>query len=228
MLCDEPREMTMFLSQRYLARTVAGFCAIALVAGSVMAQPQRGDGQRDEGHRGDRQRVERGHNEGQRVDGRIANGRRGDVQRGSARGGQPPARWVDSAHGHNHVYPAQGRYVRVLPPQARPFAWHGTNYRYYNNVWYGPGTGGWVVVRPPYGAIVPWRPALFTVVTVAGLAYLYANGTYYREYPAGGYEVVAPPIEQPPAAALPVAQGTFVYPRKGQSAQRVRGNAQRL
>lgn len=80
--------------------------------------------------------------------------------------------------------------------------------------------GGWVRPIAPYyprhGLVIHHRPALWTLVTVGALSYLYANGVYYREHDSGGYEVVAPPAEDLP----PAADAHFVYPRQGQGADR--------
>lgn len=80
--------------------------------------------------------------------------------------------------------------------------------------------GGWARPIAPYyprhGLVVHHRPALWTLVTVGALSYIYANGVYYREYDTGGYVVVAPPEDE-----LPVpAPAHFVTPRLGQSADR--------
>ena len=80
--------------------------------------------------------------------------------------------------------------------------------------------GGWVrPIAPHYprhGLVIHHRPALWTLVTVGALSYVYANGVYYREHDAGGYEVVAPPEDELPAPAA----AHFVTPRQGQSADR--------
>jgi hypothetical protein len=81
--------------------------------------------------------------------------------------------------------------------------------------------GGWVRPVAPYyprhGLVIYNRPALWTLVTVGALSYIYANGVYYREHDSGGYEVVAPPADVPSA---PPAEAHYVYPRQGQSAER--------
>lgn len=130
-------------------------------------------------------------------------------------GGEAP-RWFDGAHGHNHSYPQPGRAVRAVPPHARVVIWGGVRYNFFDGVWYTPGVNGYVVVRPPIGIVIGDRPALFSALTIGGLAYLYANGAYYREHPGGGYEVVPPPVEGRSAAA---PEKIFVYPRQAQTAQ---------
>lgn len=131
-----------------------------------------------------------------------------------------PGRWYDGAHGNNRYYPQPGWAVRGAPSRSRVVVWGGVNYRYHDSVWYAPGARGYVVVRPPIGAVIADRPAFFTLLTIGTIAYLYANGTYYRER-AEGYEVVPPPVqgavaEAPAPASLPKF---YVYPRMGQSAQ---------
>lgn len=134
------------------------------------------------------------------------------------RGTPPPAgRWYDGAYGHNRYYPAPGTPVRVLPRESRWVLWGGVNYHYYGGVWYGPGPRGYIVVQPPFGLVVPDLPAFATVVTIAGIAYLYANGVYYRDRVGGGYEVVPPPVDTSAPAGTP--DRSYVYPRNGQSAQ---------
>ncbi len=104
---------------------------------------------------------------------------------------------------------------------------HGPHYGPHDGPHYGPRYGGhrgaWVRPIAPYphyprhGLVIHHRPALWTLVTVGALTYIYANGVYYREHVAGGYEVVAPPGDEPLA---PSAEAHFVYPRQGQGAER--------
>lgn len=134
-----------------------------------------------------------------------------------------PGRWYDGAHGNNRYYPQPGWAVHGTPARSRVVVWGGVNYRYLDSVWYAPGPRGYVVVRPPYGAVIADRPAFFSLVTLGAIAYLYANGVYYREHQGGGYEVVPPPVEGLPAVAANAATAqpakTYVYPRLGQGAQ---------
>ncbi len=129
----------------------------------------------------------------------------------------PPGRRYDGAHGHPHDYLAPGTAVHVLPRGSRGVLWGGVDYRYAGAVWYGPGPRGYVVVRPPYGLVVPDLPTFATVVTIAGIAYLYANGVYYRDHIGGGYEVVPPPVDTSARSGKP--DRSYVHPRNGQSAQ---------
>jgi hypothetical protein len=124
-------------------------------------------------------------------------------------------RWYDGAHGNNRYYPQPGWAVRSVPTHSRVVVWGGVNYRYLDSVWYAPGPRGYVVARPPFGAVISDRPAFFTLVTIGAIAYWYANGVYYREHNGGGYEVVPPPVEGLPNAA-PAAK-TYVYPRLNQT-----------
>ncbi len=171
---------------------------------AAQAQPHRGpdrDGGRDGGRYESR-------------DNRHNHGR--DGHRGT------PGRWYDGAHGNNRYYPHPGWAVHGAPSRSRVVVWGGVNYRYLDSVWYAPGPRGYVVVRPPFGAVIRERPAFFSLVTIGAIAYLYANGVYYREHQDGGYEVVPPPVEgSPTAAAVAAAQQArvYVYPRGGQSAQ---------
>lgn len=84
--------------------------------------------------------------------------------------------------------------------------------------------GGWVRPIAPYyprhGLVIHHRPALWTLVTVGALSYIYANGVYYREHDSGGYEVVSPPADDLTALAPVPADAHYVYPRQGQTAER--------
>ena len=131
-----------------------------------------------------------------------------------------PRTWVDRAHGHDRRYPTPGAVV-VVPPQAPSVIWGGVHYRYDHGVWTRPSGPRYVVVRPPYGVVVRERPAWATLLTIGGLAYLYANGVYYRELADRSYEVVPPPVDTlPPAGMAP--ERLYVYPRQGQSAEQQR------
>lgn len=135
------------------------------------------------------------------------------------------------SHGHGHwrgavvVRPAfgpvvRGGWVRPVAPayHGRPYhsphygPHYGPHYRSHDRPHYGLHYGPHY---PRLGLVIDHRPALWTLVTVGALSYVLANGVYYRELEAGGYEVVAPPVDDAPAAA-----GHYVYPRNGQSADR--------
>ncbi len=157
-------------------------------------------------------RGERGHH-----DGRAHHDGRGHHD---GRTQHNPHRWYDNAHGHGHSYPAHGWTVRSLPPRSRLHLWAGVNYGFFDGIWYSPGLHGYVVVRPPLGIIVSDLPAFRTVVMIGGLAYLYANGVYYRERAEGNYEVVSAPADTDPAAMVTTsAARAIVYPRLNQSAE---------
>jgi hypothetical protein len=139
--------------------------------------------------------------------------------RGPGAGDMRPGngRWYDGAHGHNHAYPSPGHGVHTPHHHSRAVYWGGSNYRFYDGVWYSPWRSSWVVVRPPYGIVLGDIPAWFTPITIAGIVYLYANGVYYRNRAEGGYEVVQPPVQAQTVVTVPAK--SYVYPRNGQTAQ---------
>lgn len=194
-------------AQRTLLVVLALIMAVPALAGA----DDRGSGndRSDRGSRNDS--SDRGDRRGR--DDRVRPGDHG-------RPGPRDDRWYDGAHGHNHRYLPPGRVV-VLPPRPAPVYWGGMNYRYWDGVWATSGPRGWVTVRPPLGIVVVDLPAWRTTLAIGGLAYLYANGVYYRERAEGGYEVVPPPPALPDPAA---PDRTFVYPRQGQSAQQQAGD----
>ena len=217
-------------------RGLVTLLAVALAA-PVMAAPD------DRGARGDRpepadrlgKRLERppenrpDNRPESRPDNRPDN--RGDARRETRpsppRPGAPapgrPAPPDDRRHnpvpGYNQRYIPPGRVI-VLPPRAPPpIMWGGVNYRHWDGNWATPGPRGWITVRPPYGIITYELPSFRTALVIGGLAYLYANGVYYRERTEGGYEVVPPPLTQADAPMMTSPDKVFVYPRMGQTAQ---------
>lgn len=130
---------------------------------------------------------------------------------------------LDSRYNHGRYYPAFGSHVGVLPGGYRPFFFHGSPFYFWGGVWYAPGEGGFVVVRPPYGLVVTVLPPYYSTVWIGGLPYYYANNVYYTWDPAqNGYTVVEPPAgaDQPADAPPPMAaQGDLIiYPKNGQTA----------
>jgi len=73
-----------------------------------------------------------------------------------------------------------------------PWAFGRDRFWFNSGVWYRPYGGGYRVVLPPFGAVVPLLPPDYVTVRLGGLPYFYANGVYYAAYDAGpGYVVVA-------------------------------------
>ncbi|MGL4576707.1 MAG: DUF6515 family protein [Burkholderiaceae bacterium] len=126
----------------------------------------------------------------------------------------PGQRW-DGRHGQARAYPDFGRSARQLPPRAIAPLRGAPGYRFAQGVWYAPGPGGFVVVRPPVGLVIPVLPPFRTIVRVGPLVYYYVNDVYYRQID-GGYEVVLPPGDEPASA---MAQRNYVYPGQGQGSR---------
>jgi len=59
-----------------------------------------------------------------------------------------PCRFWDA---HHHYF---GHRVRVLPSRARLYRHHGIAYYCYNDIWYRPYGGYYVVCRPPFGTVL--------------------------------------------------------------------------
>ena len=129
---------------------------------------------------------------------------------------------LDNRYNHNRYYPPRGYAVGVLP-RGYVTVRHGrTPYYYHHGIWYRPGGGGFVVVRPAIGLFVPILPPFYTTVWVRGMPYYYADDTYYawradrREY------VVTEPPNESDVGSRPasVASDLFIYPKNGQSEDR--------
>lgn len=59
---------------------------------------------------------------------------------------EPPKPRPNDRKGHRY-----GHKVRILPSRAHVHVWHGVKYYCYDDVWYRPYGGYYVVCRPPYG-----------------------------------------------------------------------------
>ena len=72
--------------------------------------------------------------------------------------------------GHNHYY---GHRVRVLPSYAHRHVYHGVTYYCYNDIWYRPYAGYYVVCRPPFGTVLAAN--LIADMTWAAINFSYYN-----------------------------------------------------
>jgi hypothetical protein len=137
--------------------------------------------------------------------------------------GEPHGQVLDSRYNHGHYYPAYGTTFHSLPGGYRPYYYHGSPYYFSGGVWYAPGPGGFLVVRPPFGLAVTVLPPYYSTVWIAGSPYYYADNVYYTWDPAqNGYVVVSPPdgADQPeaaPAQASVASSDLIVYPKNGQT-----------
>ena len=78
----------------------------------------------------------------------------------------------------------------------------GLDYLYYQGLFYRYTPGGYIIVEPPVGAVVPALPVGYA--PVAGTSYYYYNGIYYAAGP-GGYTVAQPPASAPaPMPSIPM------------------------
>ena len=87
-----------------------------------------------------------------------------------------------------------------LPYGARPYNYHGHSYYGYGGAYYRPytyhGVPYYGYMHPPWGCYYTTVPVGAIALTVAGMAMLYSEGTYYKTtYVEGAtqYQVVAPP-----------------------------------
>ena len=126
---------------------------------------------------------------------------------------------LDKRYNHNQFYPGRGYTVRQLPPGA--FAVHGAGGQYYYNggAWYRPYGGGFVVIAPPFGLLIPALPPLYTTVWFGGIPYYYADDTYYTwSADQQGYVVSEPPQDSNAVSTSgPSGEALFIYPKNGQS-----------
>lgn len=103
-------------------------------------------------------------------------------------------------------------YATSLPYGARPYNYRGNSYYGYGGAYYRPytyhGVPYYGYMHPPWGCYYNTVPVGAIALTIAGMALLYSDGTYYKTtYVEGAtqYEVVAPPAgaSLPAGTALP-------------------------
>jgi hypothetical protein len=85
-----------------------------------------------------------------------------------------------------------GMFFGSLAFTAAVISWNNMQYQYYSGVFYAPYNGGYRVIAPPIGAMVPNLPSGTITVYVNGYGYDYYGGTFYLPE-NGGYQVVAAP-----------------------------------
>ena len=105
-----------------------------------------------------------------------------------------------------------------LPYGARPYNYHGHSYYDYGGAYYHPysyhGAPYYHYMPPPWGCYYTTVPVGAIALTIAGMALLYSDGTYYKTtYVEGAtqYEVVAPPAgaSLPAGTALPADRASI-------------------
>jgi hypothetical protein len=121
----------------------------------------------------------------------------------------------DTRHYHNRHYPARGEYIRTVPRRSRVVVHAGIQYHYFGGIWYRPHHSRFIIVSPPFGAIVPFLPPYYSIIWVGGTPFYYANDVYYA-HRGNSYVVIAPPQGEVSKVA-PSPSQFFIYPSKGQS-----------
>lgn len=127
---------------------------------------------------------------------------------------------LDNRYNHGRYYPPRGYAVGALPRGYVTVNYRGGPYYYHQGVWYRPGGGRYLVVRPVVGLYVPFLPSFYTTVWFGGVPYYYADDVYYRwQAERRGYEVVNPPGGAEASTQAPAGQSSdlFIYPKNGQS-----------
>lgn len=87
----------------------------------------------------------------------------------------------------------------------------GHEYYHHNGIFYRRGPSGYVIVQPPFGAVVLSLPLGFAALVLAGITYYMFDGIYYQRVPSG-YMVVEPPVG---AVATPVTPVVPANPTAG-------------
>jgi hypothetical protein len=101
--------------------------------------------------------------------------------------------------------------VPRLPLGHRPVWVGGHEYFHHNGIFYRRGPSGYLIVRPPFGAVVLSLPLGFAALVLAGVTYYLFEGIYYQRVPSG-YVVVEPPVG---AVATPLTPVVPANPAAG-------------
>jgi hypothetical protein len=78
---------------------------------------------------------------------------------------------------HNHCY---GYRVRILPSHARRYIYHGITYYCYNDIWYRPYSGYYMVCRPPRGTVLAANLIADMAWTAVRLSYYHTVVNTYK------------------------------------------------
>lgn len=90
------------------------------------------------------------------------------------------------------AYPRPGKVYRTIPRDHHTVHVGPDNYFYHGGIYYRRGNNGYIVVRPPRGAVIAHLPVGFETLILAGVTYFLFAGVYYRQTPSG-YAVVDEP-----------------------------------
>jgi hypothetical protein len=130
---------------------------------------------------------------------------------------------AEGGHSGHANFAPRGQVFGSLPREAVAVHYHGGAYYYRGGEWYRPWGSRFVVIAPPFGALVPFLPGFYTTFWFGGIPYYYANDAYYMwSANDGGYVVTRPPADMTPSTVAPVSAASnepFVYPKNGQSEQ---------
>ncbi len=96
--------------------------------------------------------------------------------------------------GHNHCY---GHRVKILPTHVHRHIHHGITYYCYNDIWYRPYGGYYIVCRPPFGTVLAadiiadmtWAAVRFSYYNTVARTYSQINEN--NEYIARQNELIA-------------------------------------
>jgi hypothetical protein len=80
--------------------------------------------------------------------------------------------------GHNHCY---GHRVRVLPTHVHRHVYYGVTYYCYNDIWYRPYGGYYVVCRPPFGTVLAANLIADMAWASVRLSYYYTVANTYSQ-----------------------------------------------
>ena len=80
--------------------------------------------------------------------------------------------------GHNHCY---GHRVRVIPTHAHIHVHHGITYYCYNDIWYRPYGGHYVVCRPPFGTVLAANLIADMTWAAVNMSYYYTVAQTYSQ-----------------------------------------------
>lgn len=101
-------------------------------------------------------------------------------------------RHYDRHYHRHHDYPRRGYVVTRLPYGHRVVHYRGHRYYYGNGSWYRPYGSRFIVVTPPIGLTIPFRPDFHATLWFGGLPYYEANSVYFVWRPKQHGYVVTP------------------------------------
>lgn len=98
-------------------------------------------------------------------------------------------RYNEPSHYWSHSHHCYGHRVTVLPVNVVRHVWRGCTYYCYNDIWYRPYCGYYIVCRPPFGTVLAANIVADMAWTAVNMAYYSTVARTYSQIAANNQEI---------------------------------------